>query len=939
MHNLLKPHWIFICVTIPQLIFLYLFWDAYTLIDSDLEMESIQLWKYYGAGMIILSLLATIYASFLSFRNQKVSTVYAVTSLISFSILMATLVLNAEIMIPRSIPEWMLNSEILYKYALTFYIPACLYSILILVLNSVNPDPDQNNNWKNIIPLILIPGITYLVFAAGIPFVNQRYFGEHTMMIFITFITIIFIFFLLRGLYITSIKRGREWKYANKIWALLLGIILPLLGLYLNNSNFSGSDFINTGEGVFGDFSHPLFYILCIFNGLFLLLPNTKNQASRWAFFIARSLTLPFTLYFCLVFIPMLPLGVMTIVVFGLGLLLLVPLGLTFIHGQSLWKDYQFLKTFYHPLAVKLTFLFAVLAFPLFMFLTFKKDRVQLNKALDYIFEPDFSIEEPNFHTGSIRRVLRAVKTQRSNRRNSIFFGERLTPYLTEWYQNIVFDRMSLSNDKIAKMERILLGNTTIPPTSRVFISSSSDQIKVDTITSTTEYFKEGDYYKTTLDFTITNQTDFMREYATQFELPEDAMISDYYLYVGDKKEPGILSEKRSALWIYRQITSRRKDPGILYYLDGNEVGFRVFPFNNKETRKTGIEIIHKENSTLTIDGIEILLGDPSHTKEQEIIENENFIYVPSTIKNKLNPTLRKPYYHFIVDCSEHKETYQSTYTEKINEIMRMNFLPSQKAKISLLNYDEVLLDHEAGAPIDFSRQAFEGGYFLERALKRAIAKHFTEKEEEYPVFILISSKKIYSSELSSLKNYESFIPDGIHIYSADFNKKELSALGMHYKGDPLYSKHKNVTTSVLTQPSYSIALPPSSSGNLRLKANTFNPDQTLNALNEWEQAMYLKGANLYLKLHPEKTQTHWLSFVKKSFETNIMSPLTSFIVVETEAQRETLKRKQKEVLEGRSTFDLEETPNNSMDEPAFWFLLSFALLLLLWFRKKGIIA
>ena len=152
----------------------------------------------------------------------------------------------------------------------------------------------------------------------------------------------------------------------------------------------------------------------------------------------------------------------------------------------------------------------------------------------------------------------------------------------------------------------------------------------------------------------ITNKSGntWSSEYATTINLPEGCWISDYYLYVGDVKEPGILAEKKSAMWIFSQIRNENRDPGILYYLTGNKVAFRVFPFAKDEVRKTGIEFLHKEPITFNIDSNIVEMGN----KEETIYENyetENLAYVSAQQKQKLNSIKREPYFHFLVDASK----------------------------------------------------------------------------------------------------------------------------------------------------------------------------------------------------------------------------------------------------------------------------------------------
>src|SRR5690606_27434010 len=117
-------------------------------------------------------------------------------------------------------------------------------------------------------------------------------------------------------------------------------------------------------------------------------------------------------------------------------------------------------------------------------------------------------------------------------------------------------------------------------------------------------------YWESQVALEMQNPSDRWEEYSTQFRLPAGSWVSDYYLYLGDVKEPGLLVERKSALWVYDQITSARKDPGLLRYLSNGELELRVFPFTGKQSRKTGFTLIHKKPFTLSIDGQELPLGE-----------------------------------------------------------------------------------------------------------------------------------------------------------------------------------------------------------------------------------------------------------------------------------------------------------------------------------------
>ncbi len=79
--------------------------------------------------------------------------------------------------------------------------------------------------------------------------------------------------------------------------------------------------------------------------------------------------------------------------------------------------------------------------------------------------------------------------------------------------------------------------------------------------------------------------------------------------------------------------------------------------------------------------------------------------------------------------------------------------------------------------------------------------------------------------------------------------------------------------------------------------------------------------------------QREWLSLVKNSFLSQIMTPVTSYLVVENEAQKAILKKKQAQVLANNKSLDLGEEAQR-MTEPGLY-LLVIMLALFIWYREK----
>jgi len=78
-------------------------------------------------------------------------------------------------------------------------------------------------------------------------------------------------------------------------------------------------------------------------------------------------------------------------------------------------------------------------------------------------------------------------------------------------------------------------------------------------------------------------------EVSLYFDLPEEAIVHDSWLWIGDDIIRAEIMDKWTAASIYEGIVSRRKDPSILYKRSATQYELRIFPMPGEETRKVKI--------------------------------------------------------------------------------------------------------------------------------------------------------------------------------------------------------------------------------------------------------------------------------------------------------------------------------------------------------------
>lgn len=931
MRNLLNPKWLFFINTLPIVVLYFLFIGEYNIIKSLLNAENIKLWKTFGLSLGVLGILNFIYAIWLTIKKQKVSVFYGVVALLCYIPFIYLFGFHSNEIIPFSIPQWMFSGNNIL-YVGTFLMPTLAYSLFVLVAH-FTPETTEHKAWKNFLIAIIIPISWYLFSQIILPLWKPvgTNFGIHLLIIFIIIGTLIFLFFLIRGVLIIATKKADVWQKYQLAWKIPISIVLPLIGLAVNNGHLFNNFSINS-SGIFGDFNSYWFYILALINGILICLPNLDNKIYRTLLFTARSITFAYTVYFFLVFLPFLPLSVIAVVAIGIGFLMFAPLFLFVLHINELSKDFAYLKDYFSKNAIWVISLIGFLIIPIFITSSYLKDKAVLNETLDYIYNPDYS-KDYEINKVSLQKTLNVVKHHK-DRNQDMIFGSQI-PYLSSYFNWLILDNLTLSDAKINTIEKIFFGSTSFELRPENIQNSN---VKITNISTKSTFDKSQNAWLSWVDLEITNKNDntSFSEYATTIVLPEGAWISDYYLYVGNKKEFGILAEKKSAMWVFSNIRNENRDPGILYYLTGNKVSFRVFPFAKGETRKTGFQILHKEPIDFFLDSNTRKLGNEEETISSDSKPNENVVYVSTKQKQTLMQIQRKPYLHFLLDISKNKEKNITDFTKRIEQVLETNKSLSVNSKISFVNsYQKTITLNNDWKQI-YKSQIFEGGFYLDRGVKTSLFNCYKNNNATYPVFVVVTDsiqKAVLDKDFSDLKM--TFPESDLFFFvnqNGNLQPHSLTSNPIVPLADTLkYSFDQTVLEYDIANKKF--YLPNNNQPSIILKNDIFEvADQSIKEKN-WQTALTMQGKWNSQILHPETSDKGWLSLVKYSFLSKVMTPVTSYLVVENEAQKAILKKKQEQVLSSNKSLDLGEDAQQ-MSEPSF-ILLTVLLGLVLWYRQK----
>lgn len=902
MRNTLRPAWLLFINTLPLALMAWIYHSNYRIIESLLPDEAVALWIRFGSWLGVLWLAHLAYAIILIYKKRTLHGWYGIVTLALYIPFLYLYYLSVDDMLPRSVPMWMMPEDISI-FAGTFVMPTLAHALFVQVV-ALTHRFEKKTAGFSFLYAALVPLAWYIFLQVILPLwkpFERSSFSLHVTIIVCICGAVLFLFFLVRCFYILA-ARNKEMSPVYQIsWKFVIALLFPLLGLIVNNKY----------DDVFGNFNSAWFYVLVIINGIVITLPAPTDKRQRLALFVVRSITFSYIVYFFVVFLPYLPLSVVAIVAVGAGFLMLTPLALMILQSKMMVDDLRFLTAFYPKKFLIAVMLAGFGTIPLCITINYRYEKYVLHQALDHVYAADLStLQEDKINSDRVMRVLDRIRTNK--RRDWIF--NRQTPFLSTYYHWLVLDNVTLSRDKIQLLENVFAGEPSVPSSDELALPQRGN-VSINNITTHSVYDEKQQAYKSEVALDITNHTPLQAEFMTTFDLPEGSWISNYYLWIENEKVYGLLAEKKAATWIYQQITSYRRDPGILYYLSGNKLALRVFPVETEQTRKTGFEILHKDPVRFRIGEHTVALGDPERSvSNRTILKAGRAIYLSPEIKRSLPPVSRSPRYHFIIDCSAGNSNQSTEYIARIENYAREHRIDLDRSKFLLTNAYADVYDHWPEVQKELREKNCEGGFFLEHSLRKIFTNSYLHPSPEYPQVVVVTdtlSQALFTKGLSDL--HFTFPESEIFL--------ELTIAG-HTIPHSLVDHPTAIATD--SDKRYAVAAWPTATDpkvyvRLDDEATVVVDESTTSgdydfSQHTWGTALALQGEWLDNVLHPEKNEEAWLPLVQKSFQSQIMTPVTSFISLENEAQRKALLQKQEALMNAKPSLDAGE--ETRMSEP-----------------------
>jgi hypothetical protein len=291
--------------------------------------------------------------------------------------------------------------------------------------------------------------------------------------------------------------------------------------------------------------------------------------------------------------------------------------------------------------------------------------------------------------------------------------------------------------------------------------------------------------------------------------------------------------------------------------------------------------------------------------------------YVSAKAKERLPKTKRAVQYNFVLDCSVANHASGENYIDQIERFAAGNNVDLNSSSFTLCNaYANQVASWEE-TKRQLGEDIFSGGFFLERAIQKIATKNFLEHSDKQPVIVIISnnfSNAIIRKDFADLRTA--------------FPESDLFFELLNDKLIP-HSLVSSPIDAAKTQKSYDVVEWKTEDGKkIFLRADdqpsvffdSARNDEGMTLDHSWNAALALQGRWLEQQFYPEKSKSEWLSLVRSSFQAQIMSPVTSFISVENEAQKKVLLKKQEDVLNANPSLDVGEEVR--MSEPGLWIVV-----------------
>lgn len=842
--------------------------------------------------------------------------------------------------LPRSVIDWIYPPQRFFYNQFAFAMPALFWGMLRIAC--VRPAAGRGKALVfNLVVAVAAPTLLYLMFQVMGSTRGFRLIGPYLVSVLVIGLGLLMFVAIIRALAL-GLRDVEVWKPATeRIAIVIFALVMPLGGLLLNRE----IPFPN-------DFQAWEVYALVIANTGILLLASCWHARRPLLSLGLLCATLPFSLYFFVVFLPFLPLSIVAVVVMGAGFLVLTPTVLLILHLGLLNKARRGSRG-----RRLVTGVLCFLLLPGFFTVRGLADKAALNAALDYVYSPAITTGPIKYESSRVN-LRRALSNHRSYK-NGIYY-----PLLSDYYAWLVFDDLVLPDNKIARLEDAFFGGSgstenndrlknnrgdffgggrssvrdrnrmprSIPPERTVEVEKLQMKTKAGEGATTV-----------TLSLTLRNTGFSNAEYVKTLPLPAGVFVSGFRLNINGTPVPGRITEKKTALWVYSMIRdSERRDPGLLFYNAPDELELRVFPV--VRGTPSVVEIDFLVPVELADVGVWGGANDPTQVLAElaqlvrpRLAHTESGSVVALGDEARGLPAVSTDtYLHVIVDRSE-ANGFDGDLASALSRA-RKEFPSTSAVRVTLANYETAELSSET-APLN--TLPMRGGFVPDLALAQALRKHQDTDLDatsasglpSRPIFVILSRKlPAASPELSTAKAWADVVP-AMEIHNLDASGAWTHWPVVGNAKTPLLRLGKSVRPWVSGRAlRFAQAQPADRLEYWSPAVSTWQPVEPVAvALDKtpWIRAVELQLQQQDYERSPGGSWVDLKTLVAASRESGVMLASTSYIVVENSAQWRMLEVSERKKLDQNAALNFKEAPAPS----AAWLILGFGIWL--GFRRR----
>lgn len=923
---------------------------GYRLVEGNMDEAQRQLARTLGAANLALATLPLLAAWLVHrIRGLRATMPWALGTIFVQTAYAWAAVAAMDDVIPRSIPSWIYPSDEYLYNQMTFALLPLFWGILRLA--AVEPRRGFGRSFG--LSLAAAVGAPIAIYLGGTTLAHLHFGSVHVVFIAAAVVLAGIVMFtgMARAMLLGLRKMGGDRPTGTRVAIFFFALVLPVCGLLLNRSIPFPTDF-QAWE----------VYALTVANTIVLAIASFTRFTRPRLTAALLCLTLPFSLYFFLVFLPFTPLSLPAVLACGAGFLVLAPVILFILHLHLLNQARQAVRLGAAGLALCLG-AFAVL--PGCFLARCVADRAALHGALDYAFAPAIESRAESYD-GSLTNLRRALASHRAYK-NGIFM-----PLLSPFYSWLVFDNLVLPDAKLDRLDKMFLGSAgsraNRDPARSGWNRSSvreSRRIRPAAPVARTAILQSlalktaadgAGSSLVTFQLDLRNPGDAPSEYVSAVPLPAGVVVAGFRLEVDGRMTPGRITERKTALWVYEMIRdSERRDPGLLRYVSDQEVELRVFPVPAGKSAKVEFDLL------LPVAPAQLPALNPDPDLGAAIRQlaaaipstlthgAHRAVFVPGGASPELPAVAREQYLHLIVDRSE-ASGFKGSLGDLLPEIRR-EFPAVKRVRVSLANYEVSAGEPELVA-LDQLEQwdaaalahalPLAGGLALDRALALAICAH-RDRELDHPapgsfvppepVFVVVTDNpQLEPGDLTRTSAWAKLLPElkvcrwaqgGFAWLAGTKATVETPLLRLNAAVRPFVGGRVHEFPEVAATGTVEYYDPAS---------RTWRPLPHVTArtgADRWTRAVDLTRENERYDRSPGDFESGLPRLVARSREAGILIPSTSYIVVANEAQWRMLERSEGQKLGQNAALEFQETPA----PPLLWLALGFGAYL--WFQAR----